>query len=208
MKHNPSDLTEITRLTLAYYQQHAQKFFADTRDHDVSRNIDALLRHIEAEPPYTLLDVGCGPGRDLKTLTGLGHRAIGLEGCANFASMARRHSGGEVWEQDFINPELPLAYFDGVYANAALFHAPSQALPGLLSSLHSGLKPGGVLFSSNPHGRDTEGWQHGRYSAYYTLETWRRYMSEAGFIELTHYYRPANRPRCLQPWLASVWRRP
>ena len=40
----------------------------------------ALLKHIEGKPPYTILDFGCGPGRDLKIFTELGHIAVGLEG--------------------------------------------------------------------------------------------------------------------------------
>jgi hypothetical protein len=63
-----------------------------------------------------------------------------------------------------------------------------------------------VLFASNPHGRNEEGWNCGRYGAYHDLETWRGYMSSVGFVELTHYYRPAGLPRERQPWLASVWR--
>jgi len=42
---------------------------------------------------------------------------------------------------------------------------------------------------------------------YHDLDAWRRYMSVAGFVELSHYYRPAGVPRERQPWLASVWRR-
>lgn len=207
MKLNPNDLEEITALTLEYYNRHAEDFFEGTHDHDVGQNIAALLRYIETEPPYTLLDFGCGPGRDLKAFAGLGHRAVGLEGGVRFAAMARTYSGCEVWEQDFIKLDLPAGHFDGVFANAALFHVPHQGLPCLLLKLHASLKPRGVLFSSNPHGQDEEGWNGGRYGAYYRLETWRRYMSDAGFVELTHYYRPANRPRAQQPWLASVWRR-
>ena len=97
--------------------------------------------------------------------------------------------------------------FDGVFANAALFHVPSQELPRVLLELHATLKPGGVLFSSNPHGHNEEGWNRGRYGAYHDLERWRRYLSAAGFAELAHYYRPAGLPRERQPWLASVWRR-
>jgi SAM-dependent methyltransferase len=96
---------------------------------------------------------------------------------------------------------------DGVFAKAALFHVPSQELPRVLLELHASLKPGGVLFSSNPRGHNEEGWNHGRYGAYHDIETWRRHVSAAGFIELTHYYRPAGLPREQQPWLASVWRR-
>jgi hypothetical protein len=92
--------------------------------------------------------------------------------------------------------------------SAAGFHVPSQELPRVLLELHATLKPSGVLLSSNPRGHNAEGWNGGRYGAYHDLETWRRYMSAAGFVELTHYYRPAGLPCEQQPWLASVWRKP
>ena len=201
------DLKKIAGGTLEHYNQRAQDFWEGTRDHDVSQNIEALLRHIEGNAPFTILDFGCGPGRDLKVFAGRGHRAIGLEGAACFADMARMHSGCEVWEQDFLKLDLPDSHFDGVFANAALFHIPSQELPRVLLELYATLKPRGVLFASNPHGRNDEGWNRGRYGAYHDLETWRRYVTAAGFVELDHYYRPAGMPRELQPWLASVWRK-
>ena len=207
MKLSPPDLQQLTDLTLEHYNQQAEGFWEGTSDHDVSQNIAALLQYIEGEPSFTILDFGCGPGRDLKVFADLGHIAVGLEGAARFAAMARAHSGCEVWQQEFLTLDLPDDHFDGVFANAALFHVPSQELPRVLLELHATLKPGGVLFSSNPHGRDEEGWNRGRYGAYHSLETWHHYMSAAGFVELAHYYRPAGLPREQQPWLASVWRR-
>ncbi|MFZ3326450.1 MAG: class I SAM-dependent methyltransferase [Methylocella sp.] len=207
MKLHPQDLQKIARLTLEHYNQCARDFWEGTRDHNVSQNIEALLRHIEGKPPFTILDFGCGPGRDLKAFAEQGHIAIGLEGAVHFAAMARAHSGCEVWQQDFLTLELPEKYFDGVFANAALFHVPSQELPRVLLELYTTLKPGGVLFSSNPRGRNEEGWNSGRYGVYHDLASWRRYTSAAGFVELTHYYRPDGVPREQQPWLASVWRR-
>lgn len=204
---SPEDLQHIAARTLAHYEQHAQSYWEGTRDHDVSQNIEALLRAIEGEPPFAILDFGCGPGRDLKAFAELGHIAVGLEGAARLAVMARAHSGGEVWQQDFLKLNLPDRHFDGVFANAALFHVPSQELPRVLVELHATLKPRGVLFASNPHGHNEEGWSRGRYGVYYDLENWRRYMSAAGFVELAHYYRPDNLPRPQQPWLASVWRK-
>jgi len=207
MKLDPQDLEKIAHLTLEHYNQRAEEFWQGTRDHDVGQNIAALLQHIDGKPPFTILDFGCGPGRDLKVFAGLGHIAVGLEGAAHFAVMARAHSGCEVWQQDFLKLDLPHGHFDGVFANAALFHVPSQELPRVLLELRASLKPGGVLFSSNPRGRNDEGWNRGCYGVYHDLETWRRYVSAAGFVELTHYYRPAGLPREQQPWLASVWRR-
>ena len=203
----PDDLARISTLTLAHYQTCAEDFREGTRDHDVSQNIAALLRHIEAPAPLRILDFGCGPGRDLRTLSALGHQATGLDGCPRFVEMARSDSNCEVWLQDFLALDLPPERFDGIFANAVLFHIPSQALPVVLGQLHASLKPGGVLFSSNPRGDNQEGWNGERYGAYYDLANWRTLLNAAGFVELEHYYRPAGLPREQQPWLASVWRK-
>lgn len=208
MTHDATELAKITEGTLDHYERNAGQFWEGTRDHDVAQNIAALLDHILGVPPFAILDFGCGPGRDLKQFADRGHKAVGLDGTSNFVEMARANSGCEVWHQDFLNLDLPETHFDGVFANASLFHVPSQEVPRVLGQLHATLKPGGVLFASNPRGDNREGWSGERYGAYHDLEGWRRYMIAAGFSELTHYYRPAGAPREQQPWLASVWRKP
>ena len=201
-----TELQNITDRTLGHYNERAADFWEGTRDHDVSQNINALLEHIEGPGPFTILDFGCGPGRDLKAFAERGHIAIGLEGTPRFVEMARAR-GLDVWEQNFLNLNLPDDRFDGVFANASLFHVPGQELPKVLRELGATLKPGGVLFSSNPRGNNIEGWNNGRYGAYHDLDAWRRFMTGAGFTEITHYYRPSGLPREQQNWLASVWRR-
>lgn len=201
---NPLD---VSARTLAHYAARAAEFRDGTRDHDVSQNIDALLRHIRTAPPFAILDFGCGPGRDLRAFAALGHAAIGLDGTAQFVEMARAESGCEVWQQDFLALDLPDGRFDGVFANASLFHVPSAALPRVLRQLRATLADGGVLFSSNPRCAGEEGWSGGRFGVFHDLDAWRGYVSDAGFVEVEHYYRPAGVPRERQPWLASVWRK-
>jgi SAM-dependent methyltransferase len=201
------DLKGVTSLTLQHYDQRADAFWEGTREHDVTQNIAAMLRHIGGAPPFTLLDLGCGPGRDLKAFVELGHVAIGLDGASRFVEMARIHSGCEVWRQDFVELDLPHSYFNGIFSNASLFHVPRGELPRVLRQLYEALKPGGVLFSSIPHGADQEGWSDGRYGVFHAPESWRDFGSAAGFVELERYYRPAGAPPGAQPWLASVWRR-
>ena len=204
---NSEELERIARVTLEHYDQRAEEFRQGTQEHDVRQNIQELLRHLEGQPPFRILDLGCGPGRDLKAFAALGHVAVGLDGSKRFAVMARQHSGCEVLEQDFLRLALPSESFDGVFANAMLFHVPSEALPCVLRHLRSALKPRGVLFSSNPRGNNEEGWSRGRYGVFHDWEAWRRFMLDAEFEELHHYYRPAGLPREQQPWLASSWRR-
>lgn len=201
------ELDETSAVTVRHYDQHAESFWNATKDHDVSQNLAAFVEHLPKHGARRVLDFGCGPGRDLKYFKGLGYEAIGLEGAVSFVEHARHYSGCEVWQQDFLSLHLPHEFFDGIFANASLFHIPSQELPRVLKELRATLKPGGILFSSNPRGDNEEGWHGDRYGCYYNLETWRSLLTAAGFEEITHYYRPPGLPREQQPWLASVWRK-
>lgn len=193
--------------TVTHYEQRARSFWEGTRDHDVSQNIEALLRHAARPGPLDILDVGCGPGRDLLAFRERGHRPVGLDAAPSFVEMARAHAGCEVWRQDLLALELPAARFDAVFANAALFHVPSQELGRVLEALRETLRSGGVLFASNPRGPDVEELHGRRYGCYMTLETWSDHLRAAGFSRLEYYYRPSGLPRAQQPWLATVWRR-
>ncbi len=209
MNRSPRDeeAREAAAITLAEYDRMAEAYRHGTADHDVSQNIAALLDAIEGEAPYAILDLGCGPGRDLLAFTELGHDATGLDGAAELVALARAKTDCPVLLQDFLSLDLPAARFDGIFANAVLFHVPSSQIARVLADLAAALKPGGVLFCSNPRGDNQEGWVGGRYGCFWDLETWRAFVTGAGFAELHHYYRPPGRPRREQPWLATVWRK-
>ena len=205
--YDEAELRRLSEITIGHYDRMARSYRDGTLDHDVSQNRSALLEAIRGEPPFCILDLGCGPGRDLCHFTSLGHEAVGLDGSGAFAAMAREFSGCQVLHQDFLALDLPAARFDGVFANASLFHVPSQELLRVLGQLHATLKPDGVLFSSNPRGNNQEGMSGDRHGCFFDLDTWRAHVTAAGFMEVTHYYRPPGLPRQQQPWLATVWRR-
>lgn len=198
---------KISASTIGHYRSMATPYREGTWNHDVSQNIQALLAAIAGTPPYRILDLGCGPGRDLVNFRDLGHSVVGLDGCPEFVAMARAVSGCEILQQDMLNMTLPPATFDGVFANAVLFHLPSQALPAALDQLHAALKPGGMLLASNPRGQDEEGFGDGRYACFYNFETWCRLVSNSGLTLVDHYYRPSGKPRHQQPWLVTLWRK-
>ncbi len=206
-KMGDQQLTEVTARTLGHYEKHAEDFWLGTRDHDVSQNLDALLAALP-EGPQRILDLGCGPGRDLAELRRRGHVPVGLDGCARFVRMARRQSGAEVLHQDLLRLRLPPSSFDGIFANASLFHVPRQELDRVLSELRACLQPGGVLMSSNPRGDDREGYVGERYGVFYADDTWCERVRRAGFELVESFRRPSGRPPGEQAWLASVWRRP
>ena len=206
MKQNISILSEIESITLSHYDQNADSFWQGTKDYDVTQNHAAFLASFTSGQVLDILDFGCGPGRDVKYFQSLGHRPVGLDGCPSFCNMARKYTQCDILQQDFLKLTLPQQAFDGVFANASLFHVPSQELPRVLSELHAALRPHGVLFFSNPRGNQ-EGWNGQRYGHYMQLQDSQKYLEYAGFEILDHYYRPPGKPRAEQPWLAIVNRR-
>ncbi len=83
-------IVRFSEITIGHYDRVAEDYWDGTRNHDVSQNYEALLEAIEGEPPYAILDLGCGPGRDLRYFRSLGHDVTGLDGSMEFVTMARR----------------------------------------------------------------------------------------------------------------------
>lgn len=204
--HTKKALDEIERITLGHYESNAESFWQGTRDHDVSQNIESLLRALPQGRSLDILDFGCGPGRDLSHFKALGHNATGLDGSEAFCEMAKKHSGCPVLHQSFCDLDLGEECYDGVFANASMFHVPSQMLGAVLVACYTALRPGGILFTSNPRGA-AEGWNGQRYGHYMELDITTRYLEDAGFSVLNHYYRPEGLPCNQQPWLAVVSQR-
>src|SRR5687767_2202126 len=106
-----AELESLSARTIAHYDATAAAFEEGTRAHDVAQNYAAFVRAIEGPAPFTLLDFGCGPGRDLAHFKSLGHEAVGLDGAERFVAMARAATGCEVLHQNFLRLALPAARF-------------------------------------------------------------------------------------------------
>jgi SAM-dependent methyltransferase len=200
------DITEKESLTIAHYEQYAEEFWAGTKDHDVSQNTHAFLDALPDQKPLNILDLGCGPGRDLYLFKSLGHNPTGLDGSVEFCKMAANYADCPVINETFVNMDLPNNQYDGVFANASLFHVPRIELDKVLKKLHDCLRPNGILFTSNPRGHQ-EGWYGKRYGHYLELETSEEFLNQAGFEIIDHYYRPEGKPIEQQPWLAIICRK-
>ena len=200
-------LQHISESTIGHYNRMAEEFWQNTRNHDVSQNYQSFLGAIKTRPPHKILDFGCGPGRDLIFFQALGHIVTGIEGSKKFVDMASANCNCEILHQNFLNMNLPDNYYDGVFANASLFHVPSSELPRILQELFMTIKPQGILFCSNPRGNNLEGYSDDRYGCFFKPDTWRKYVTNAGFSEVKSYFRPSGLPRQKQPWFVTIWRR-
>jgi SAM-dependent methyltransferase len=194
------------QITIAEYQLTAESYRVGTWDHDVSQNREAL---IEAMPSVSgkILDLGCGPGRDLVAFQAMGHQVTGLDATPAFVEMAKQAAGCPVWEQSFLSLDLPSNHFDGIFANASLIHVPSADMLLVLQHLYDALGDRGVLVMSMVRGNQ-EGFSERptgyRYVCGWEYETLASKLLEAQFEILRHYYRPTGVAIANQSWLVLV----
>ena len=200
-------LAEIAQRTIAHYDSSAEAIHAATRNDDVSAHHAAFLGAIERPRPFTLLDLGCGPVRDLAYFHSLGHNVTGLDGSARFVEIARANSGCEVLLQNLLALSLPADRYDGIFANGSVFHVPTQEIPRVLDDLRRSLVDCGVLFCSNPCGADAEGFYGNRFGAFHSVDTWCARVSDCGFVEVARYGWPRGAPADAAPWLATIFRK-
>lgn len=203
----PAADERLVATTIAHYAEHAESYDTGTRTIDPTRWIDAFLGALPARGGLRLLDLGCGPGRDLQRLVELGHDAIGLDGAHAMAARARSRSGARVLEQNLLSLGLEADRFDGIFANASLFHVPRSHLTQVLNNLRMALVAGGVLFLRVPLGDDREerssaDRRTGRYACFLRAASWHRHLDEAGFEAMG----PA--PTAEVSWLEALFRRP
>lgn len=145
--------------TLEYYSRQADAFFHDTAHVSFS---DAQNRFLALLPEHaSILDLGCGSGRDALAFAQQGLQVEAADGCAAMAERAAQLLGQPVKVMLFEDLDAKERY-DGIWACASLLHVPSASLPQILGRIENALKPGGVLYCSFKYG-GFEGIRNGRY---------------------------------------------
>lgn len=196
--------------TLAHYEEYAARYDASFADHDTSDAISRLLTAL-ALPAPTVLELGCGNGRDLAALQQAGAVAEGVEGAAALAAIAAQRTGLPIHRFDLLSPRNPPwqgQRFQALYAHHVLFHIPSPALPILLWRARDWLVPDGLFYFCDATGDGLEGTMpDGRHIALRRPQTLHRLMREAGFVLVEEWRRPLGAPRRQQGWLAGIWQK-
>ena len=166
--------------THRYYEDKAEEYLARTSQLDMESLYKPFLELIPAGG--TILDAGCGPGRDTLSFLKKGFQVTAFDASAKMVELASKQTGVAAFQMRFqeLNYEQE---FDGIWACASLLHVPFCELDDILSRFSRALKTGGICFMSFKNGNG-ERFDDGRRYIDFTEATLRQKLADISGLSI------------------------
>lgn len=163
-----------------FYDDHADAYAERT----LALNMSEIYRKfLPCLPSHgRILDVGCGPGRDLKFFHDQGFQVEGIDSSREMVKRALRW--GVPVHQKSIEEIREENQFDGVWASASLLHLKRPQFVSSLLALIKALRPKGALYFSVKMGEGEMTDSEGRFFAFYRLDDLKQILSQLPYITL------------------------
>ncbi len=169
--------------TLDYYDENADAFIEGTIAVDFKETQDTFLSYLKGK---TILDFGCGSGRDTKYFLDLGLNVEASDGSKEMCKRASEYTGISVKHMLFQELDEVNKY-DGIWACSSILHLSKEELKPVLIKMIKALKDNGIIYTSFKYG-DFEGERNGRYFSNFTLEEFEEYIKDITNIRIEHYW--------------------
>ena len=163
--------------TQQYYRDNAKKFIEETLDKEMHAQYALFEKYIPK--PSSILDAGCGSGRDSLYFKSKGHQVTAFDNSQQMCSFASELLGQEVLCLGFEGLAFEKS-FDAIWASASLLHISKIQMPDILQKLASALKDKGTVYASFKYGED-EFMKDGRFFNAYTEESFTELIKETPF---------------------------
>lgn len=166
--------------TIDYYEKNAKEFANSTSDIEFSEIQDMFLN--ELKDSATILDFGCGSGRDTKYFLQKGYQVTALDGSAKMCRLAEEKTGIPVILMDF-NDFDEWDKYDGIWACSSILHLPKTELKDVFHKMIKALKADGIIYTSFKYG-DFSGERNGRFFTDFTECSFEDFLKGISGIEV------------------------
>ena len=191
--------------TINYYNQNAENFIANTQNADMHPTQERFLRLLDANT--SILDFGCGSGRDTKYFLEKGYQVTATDGSAELCRLASKFTGIKVKEMLFQELDA-MNQYDGIWACSSILHLPKKELLPVIQKMCEALKDNGIIYTSFKYG-DFEGERNGRYFTDFTEKTFREVIEKVPELTIEEHWITSDvRPgRGEEKWLNLLLRK-
>ena len=191
--------------TINYYNQNAENFIANTQNADMHPTQERFLRLLDANT--SILDFGCGSGRDTKYFLEKGYRVTATDGSSELCRLASEFTGIKVKEMLFQELDA-INQYDGIWACSSILHLPKKELLPVIQKMCEALKDNGIIYTSFQYG-DFEGERNGRYFTDFTEKTFREVVEKIPELTIEEHWITSDvRPgRGEEKWLNLILRK-
>lgn len=191
--------------TLAYYNQNASAFSADTQSVDFHDTQDLFLSFLN--PGDSILDFGCGSGRDTKYFLEQGYQVIATDGSKALCAVASEFSGIPVKQLLFQELE-DVNKYDGIWACSSILHAAREEQRDIFNRMVRALKAEGFIYTSFKYG-GFEGFRGERYFTDFNEENFAEFIKAFPELSVEKMWVSADvRPeRSNEKWLNIILRK-
>jgi len=186
-----------------FYEENYQHYFNSTVGLDPSVFLEPFTRLLE--PQATILDIGCGSGRDLRWFARMGFQPTGFEQSPSLARLARQHADCLVIEGDFHSYNFSQLQFFALAFVGSLVHLPKDDVPAILQSTCQALVPNGVIFITMKEGKGTSSVADGRIFTLWLREEIEKIFAENN-LRILEFSRQISKMRPEDTWLGYVLR--
>ena len=184
-----------------YYQKQYNAYCRKTFSIDPSSFLEPLQKHLE--PGCSILDIGCGSGRDMLWLKNKGFSVSVFERSTGLAALARQSTGTNVTEGDFETFDFSELPSDAILFAGSLVHVPHEKLPRVFEQATAGLKPGGKVLLSLKQGEGKRTDELGRVFYYWQARDLEVLYKRLGYSTL-EYSTQVSKVNAHDIWLAYV----
>lgn len=191
--------------TINYYNQNAENFIANTQNADMHPTQERFLRLLDANT--SILDFGCGSGRDTKYFLEKGYQVTATDGSTELCRLASEFTGIKVKEMLFQELDA-INQYDGIWACSSILHLPKKELLPVIWKMCEALKDNGIIYTSFKYG-DFEGERNGRYFTDFTEKMFQEVIEKVPELTIEEHWITSDvRPgRGEEKWLNLILRK-
>jgi SAM-dependent methyltransferase len=184
-----------------YYQQNYRKYHEKTFFVDPSSFLTPVAEKLI--PGATILDIGCGSGRDLLWFRQRGFKVFGFERSVGLSSLARENVGCEVIDDDFETYDFSQLSVDAILLIGALVHLPHSKVPAVLNSINRALRDDGNILLSLKKGAGNTTDSHGRVFYLWSDDALRDLFKDLG-LDIIDYFQQSSMIGTDDVWIGYV----